>query len=171
MRRLGAWLATICLGGSFLVLGVRTGPEEDPDPRPTVQPAARLPGLPATRAPRLDYAVLYDPDVVREPAAAHHPWRVGSGSGEEWRFEDALGFVPEDGGQAVSPLAISDDGRRLAYLRRSDRALVVRDLAGGTAERISTSVYRPGDESWNVELGFQGDGELLFVWSAGAGAS
>ncbi|MEU6786599.1 hypothetical protein ABZ912_46025 [Nonomuraea angiospora] len=170
MRRLVPWLAMICLGGFCVVSAVQAWPEEDPDPPPTVRPAARLPALPGKKAPRLDYAVLYDPGVIREPAAAHYSWRAGSGSGQEWRIEDALGFVPKDGGQAVSPLAISDDGRRLAYLRRSDRALVVKDLAGGAAKRISTRVYRPGDDPWNVELAFQGDSELLFVWNADRGS-
>ncbi|MET7337850.1 hypothetical protein [Nonomuraea sp. NPDC005650] len=170
MRRLVLWLAMICLVGFCVVLAVQAGPDEDPDPPPTVRPAALLPVLPAEKAPRLDYAVLYDPEVIREPPAAHHSWRAGNGSGQEWRIEEALGFVPRDGGQAVSPLAISDDGRRLAYLRRSDRALVVKDLAGGAAKRVSTGAYRPGDESWNVELAFHGDGELLFVWNARRGS-
>ncbi|MEO3885723.1 hypothetical protein [Nonomuraea sp. B5E05] len=169
MRRLVLWLAVICLGGFCVVLAVQTGPEKDPDPRPTVRPAAGLPALPATRAPRIDYAVLYDPKVIREPAAAHHSWRVGSSSGKAWRIEDALGFVPKDGEQAVSPLAISDDGRHLAYIRRSDHALVVRDLASGATEQVSTRVYRPGDSSWDVELAFHGEGELLFVWNADRG--
>ncbi|MFG1966844.1 hypothetical protein [Nonomuraea sp. NPDC049028] len=170
MKRLVLWLAMICLGGLCVVLAVQTGSEGDPDPRPTVRPAAGLPELPAKRAPRLDYAVLYDPEVIREPAAAHHPWRVGSGSGQEWRIEDALGFVPKDGEQAVSPLAISDDGRHLAYIRRFDRVLVVRDLANGTTERVPTGVYQPDDDSWNVALVFQGEGELLFVWNAERGS-
>ncbi|WP_344893902.1 hypothetical protein [Nonomuraea antimicrobica] len=126
--------------------------------------------MPGKKAPRLEYTVLYDPRVIREPAATHHSWRAGSGSGQEWRIEEALGFVPKDGGQAVSPLAISDDGRRFAYLQRSDRVLVVRDLASGATKRVSTRVYRPGDDSWNVELSFYGDGELLFVWNAGRGS-
>ncbi|TDC00674.1 hypothetical protein E1267_34070 [Nonomuraea longispora] len=77
--------------------------------------------------------------------------------------------MPKDGEQAVSPLAISDDGRRLAYLRRSHHALAVRDLAGGATEPVPTSVYRPGDSSRNVDLAFHGEGELLFVWNAGRG--
>ncbi|MFC5822662.1 hypothetical protein [Nonomuraea insulae] len=31
-------------------------------------------------------------------------------------------------------------------------------------------MYRPGDDSWNVELAFHGDGELLHVWNAGHGS-
>ncbi|MFI7698045.1 hypothetical protein [Nonomuraea sp. NPDC049480] len=163
-------LAMICLVGLCVVLAVQAWPEGEPDPPPTVQPAERLPVLPGRKAPRLDYAVLYDPGVIREPAAAHHSWRAGSGSGQEWRIEEALGFVPKDGGQAVSPLAISDGGRRLAYLRRSDRALVVKDLASGAVKLVSTSAYRPADDPWNVELAFHRDGELLFVWNAHRGS-
>ncbi|MEW1836938.1 hypothetical protein AB0392_03135 [Nonomuraea angiospora] len=170
MRRLVPWLAMICLAGFCVVLAVQAWPEKDPDPPPTVQPAGRLPVLPGKNAPRLDYAVLYDSGVIREPEAAHHSWRVGIGSGQEWRIEDALGFVPKDGGQAVSPLAISDDGRRLAYLQRSDRVLVVRDLVSGATKQVSTGVYRAGDDPWNVELAFHGGGELLFVWTAGRGS-
>ncbi|WP_188190417.1 hypothetical protein [Nonomuraea sp. SYSU D8015] len=92
---------------------------------------------------------------------------MGNSSGEKWRIEDALGFVPKDGGQAVSPFAISDDSRRFAYLRRSDRVLVVRDLASGATKRVSTRVYQPGDDSWNVVLFFYGEGEQLFMWNAG----
>ncbi|MEV0387980.1 hypothetical protein [Nonomuraea sp. NPDC050643] len=103
MRRRVPWPVVVCLVVLGGVLAVRAGSGEDPDPAPVVGPAARLPVLPATGAPRLGYAVVYDPGVIGEPAAAHHSWRVGTGSGQEWRaeFDRDLLEARADGGRVT----------------------------------------------------------------------
>ncbi|MFB4273762.1 hypothetical protein ACBJ59_00595 [Nonomuraea sp. MTCD27] len=111
------------------------------------QDAATLPDLPGGGVGALDHAYQTPCRVDREARTIDCDdveWRVVTAAGRTYRVPQALART----GQETVPVAISRDGRLLAYYSRDAQAHVVRDLVTGAEvtspvrvpeERISTS--------------------------------
>ncbi|MEW9547416.1 hypothetical protein [Nonomuraea sp. NPDC050783] len=70
----------------------------------------------------------------------HGGWRVVTRGGRTYRLADALRSSPT--GLRNSPLAISRDGRKVAYYKAAAGTFVVRDLATGAVKAAPTRVPR-----------------------------
>ncbi|GGQ14345.1 hypothetical protein [Streptosporangium pseudovulgare] len=102
------------------------------DAAATPQPEAAVPDLPGGRVGPLAYAYPTPCEVDRERKTvdcAAVEWRVVTRSGTTYRLPQALAF--NDRARRV-PVAISRDGRMLAYYSRHAQAHVVRDLVDGS---------------------------------------
>ncbi|WP_189250409.1 hypothetical protein [Streptosporangium pseudovulgare] len=79
----------------------------------------------------------YPGQCVSRQAGRNAPcaqWRVVTASGKERRVPDAANDFAPSGGRW--PLAVSRDGRRLAYLSTKRKRFVVHDLRAGTKQTI-----------------------------------
>ncbi|SPL95133.1 unnamed protein product [[Actinomadura] parvosata subsp. kistnae] len=166
----GAFVALIVLGVNAMVANVertiaRSSPtsaqqaEEDvPDP------------LPATLDDPIQYAYLgycrgrTDNDPSNPQPCAQ--WRLQTTSGNEWRLGGARAGYEEDSRTSM-PLAISQDGRRIAY-RQLDGAYVVRDVPSGAVKTIDVEAGKgsahltssPNGRYFSVDFG-SADGATL----------
>ncbi|MBN6057140.1 hypothetical protein JYK22_34775, partial [Nonomuraea sp. RK-328] len=84
-------------------------------------------------------------------------WRVVTRSGETYHVPQALGFKS---GPAFFPLAISRDGRVIAYYSRSAGTFQVRDLESG-AVRTAPVVLAEAKLGGNARLELSDDGRYL----------
>ncbi|GAA3527561.1 hypothetical protein GCM10022419_002930 [Nonomuraea rosea] len=142
---LGALVAMTTLGLDALARNVeRATAERTPglDYTPTPQ---RLPdALPAKLSDPVSHANL---NYCEESGDSNDPppcgqWRLTTASGEEWRLQGARAGYDKGNGSTL-PLAISQDGHRLAY-RDTTGAYVVRDLPTGRVKTIGVQ-DRPVD--------------------------
>ncbi len=95
--------------------------------------ADAVPDLPGGKVGVLSHAYLtsckVDRDPERPPDCSAVEWRVVTGAGTTYRVRQALVWNTED---RRVPVAISRDGRMLAYYSRQAQAHVVRDLVNGS---------------------------------------
>lgn len=89
--------------------------------------------LPATLEDTISYAYT-GYCVGEEEDGPCGNWRVVTADGAEWRVADARSDLQEDGDPW--PFAVSEDGRRIAYLS-SDDDYVVKDLRTGAVKKIN----------------------------------
>ncbi|GAA3428784.1 hypothetical protein GCM10018953_59680 [Streptosporangium nondiastaticum] len=102
------------------------------DAAATPQTEAAVPDLPGGRVGPLAYAYRTSCEVDRERKTvdcAAVEWRVVTRSGTTYRLPQALAFNDQE---RRVPVAISRDGRMLAYYSRQAQAHVVRDLVDGS---------------------------------------
>ncbi|GGK79132.1 hypothetical protein Sme01_22170 [Sphaerisporangium melleum] len=89
-------------------------------------------------------------------------WRLITKDGKEYRLPEAVGIFVEqtsqNRGNNAAPLAISQDGRRVAYYSEKDRAFKVRDLAGGRVWRLPLNVSRDYLMKWGGAVRLSPDG-------------
>ncbi|MCA2220165.1 hypothetical protein [Nonomuraea aurantiaca] len=96
----------------------------------TQQGQEAVPDLPSGKVGAISRAYMTSCKVVeREADCAAVEWRVITRAGKTYRVPQALAETAKD--ERV-PVAISRDGRLLAYYSRDAQAHVVRDLVGGT---------------------------------------
>ncbi|MGI5284020.1 hypothetical protein ACQEVF_11865 [Nonomuraea polychroma] len=91
-------------------------------------------------------------------------WRLVTVSGDEWRLPGAGAGYDEDTGVEF-PLAVSHNGRRLAY-RDNQGSYVVRDLPTGTVKRIDVD-----DEPSGATLTSSPNGRYFAIAFAGEGTT
>ncbi|MEV0230154.1 hypothetical protein [Nonomuraea sp. NPDC050786] len=84
-------------------------------------------------------------------------WRVVTRAGETYHVPQALGYKS---GQSFYPLAISRDGRIIAYYSRPARTFKVRDLASG-AEQAAPVAITEAELGGNARLELSDDGRYL----------
>ncbi|SEM33354.1 hypothetical protein [Nonomuraea pusilla] len=135
------WLPALAAAGVALVVGAAAGTvtlvlPPAPGARPAASATGPLPDLPAGAVGPLRYAYLTQCTVEKNPEqtldCSAVEWQVVTQDGKRYRVPQALALA----GNRRIPLAISRDGRRLAYYSRQAGAHVVRDLATG-AETVS----------------------------------
>ncbi|WP_283137767.1 hypothetical protein [Rhizohabitans arisaemae] len=124
------------------------------------QPADRLNDASAIRYAWLDgcYAKV-------RSAPACGDWILYLRDGGRERLRDAYVRPLDAKGKplnAITPLAVSDDGRRVAYFRKGDRRLVVREL-GGKVHVIRDEVLVRGYLMRDVAVTLSQDGTRLAV--------
>ncbi|GLW98734.1 hypothetical protein [Microtetraspora sp. NBRC 16547] len=97
------------------------------------------------------------------------PWRLGMHSGKTATLPDALVWPLDAKGKTVkymaAPIAVSGDGRSVAYFRKSDRRLVVRELGG--AVHVMPKIKGLNMETAKLDLSQDG-GHLLVDYYNGA---
>ncbi|MER7499634.1 hypothetical protein AB0L05_40450 [Nonomuraea pusilla] len=135
------WLPALAAAGVALVVGAAAGTvalvlPAAPGARPSASAAGPLPDLPAGAVGALRHAYLtqctVEQDREQSLDCSGVEWQVVTQDGKRYRVPQALARA----GNGRVPLAISRDGRKLAYYSRSAGAHVVRDLATG-AETVS----------------------------------
>jgi hypothetical protein len=135
----GAFVALIVAAATAVVDSVdRTLADPGTLTRGTVPLEMDLPDeLPAKFSTPVKYAHAgYCPDTANSPTDPQPcgQWRLTTTAGTEWRLPGA--GAGHDGISGVElPLAVSQDGRRLAY-RDNQGSYVVRDLPTGAVKRI-----------------------------------
>ncbi|MEU6407668.1 hypothetical protein [Microbispora sp. NPDC046933] len=117
-------------------------------PRPAANPGA-VTDLPARGVGPLSHAykTFCLPESGRAPAGCRDgEWRVVTRTGRTYRVPQALPSLDayRSVGLRDSPLAISGDGRKIAYYGAREQTFVVRDLASG--ERLTAPAKIP--EAW-----------------------
>ncbi|WP_336204053.1 hypothetical protein [Nonomuraea sp. LPB2021202275-12-8] len=94
-------------------------------------------------------------------------WRLVMHGGERRELADAR-IAPLDGKgkrlkQSVAPIEVSGDGRHVAYFRKSDNRLVVREVGGGKAHAMAADLLPAGFGMDDVTLMLSQDGTRLAV--------
>jgi hypothetical protein len=113
----------------------------------------------ATPAP-IRYAAITDCDKSSPDAELCGPWWYRTTDGKRHPLKGVA--------SAAEPVAVSGDGRRLAYVRAKDTRLVIRDLDGRT--RVSRAKAWPSkDELMVVRVTMSYDGSLVAVNCCWAG--
>lgn len=136
-------------------------------------PPAELPedGIPerggATPAAMLVYKIHCDSDDI-EDAESCAQWRLVATDGSQWRLGDALSNLPlghgkVEYGDAFGPLALTPDGRRIAYHQSRKDRLVVRDLGTGKVEPLPVELPAKRFEREEARLTWSPDGRWLAV--------
>ncbi|MFI6481558.1 hypothetical protein ACIBH1_26750 [Nonomuraea sp. NPDC050663] len=96
-------------------------------------------------------------------------WNLTLRNGKNLVLKDAVVFPTTADGkvdkQASAPIAISGNGARAAYFRKSDGKLVVRDLAAGTVTPLPGSAAKlpRGLGMIDIDLAFSANGTKLFI--------
>ncbi|MEU8265935.1 hypothetical protein AB0B89_02115 [Sphaerisporangium sp. NPDC049002] len=92
-------------------------------------------------------------------------WRVVTRTGQSFRMPEALGVYTEQSSEnymnAAAPLAITPDGRRIAYYSDKDQKFAVRDLASGRIWLTPQTVSRTTMVSGGGLLRLSPDGRFL----------
>ncbi|GIH69029.1 hypothetical protein [Sphaerimonospora thailandensis] len=97
------------------------------------------------------------------------PWTVTLTNGKDVRLTDALVFSLTAKGKvdkgAMAPLTVSGDGNRIAYFRKPDGKLVVRDVAKGRVHMLPGSSAKPpkGLTMTDVALTLSPNGEIIMI--------
>ncbi|WP_214409830.1 hypothetical protein [Sphaerisporangium fuscum] len=97
------------------------------------------------------------------------PWRLVLRGGKTVALADALVRPLDADGKvdttATAPLAVSGNGRRLVYVRKSDHRLVWKDLGGARAHLLPgrTSKVPKGLGMPDVDLALSPDGDRLLI--------
>lgn len=124
-----------------IALGVTSAVRLQPtQPRPAVAPGT-VTDLPARGVGPLSHAFMTfcRPERGKAPAGCvNGGWRVVTRGGTTYRVAQALSGSPS--GLRASPLAISRDGRKIAYYDTEADTFAVRDLASGTVITAPTKV-------------------------------
>ncbi|NJP97548.1 hypothetical protein HCN51_50395 [Nonomuraea sp. FMUSA5-5] len=108
------------------------------------QQANAVPDLPGGKVGPLSYAYRTRCEVVAEPIGVDCDsveWRVVTTAGKTYRLPQALAH--KENGHDV-PVALSRDGRKLAYYSREAQAHVVRDLITGAEVSAPTPEEKIG---------------------------
>ncbi|SPL88487.1 unnamed protein product [[Actinomadura] parvosata subsp. kistnae] len=160
-RRRRARLAAGSAGAMALVVLVGVllyvpGLPQDAKPIVAVQ-AAAVPDLPGRGVGPLSHALRTFCHVGGPipPDCRDGEWRVVTRSGETYHVPQAM-----TSGHTFSPLAISRDGRVIAYYSRQAATFKVRDLAGG-AERTAPVTIPVTKLGRNPRLQLSDDGRYL----------
>jgi hypothetical protein len=94
------------------------------------------------------------------PDCRNGEWRVVTKDGEIYHLPQAGGISKEAANErfVFYPLAISRDGRMIAYYSRQARTFQVRDLAQGTVRTAAAMVAepKPGDDAWRLVISDNG---------------
>ncbi|MFJ2034044.1 hypothetical protein [Streptosporangium sp. NPDC087985] len=143
-RRRRRTTLTLTAIAAVAVLGVATATVALPGPRgddtATPQSVDTVPDLPDGRVGSLSHAYQtpckVDPEWRSLDCSAVE-WRVVTRTGTTYRVPQALVRNPKD---RRVPIAISRDGRMLAYYSRQAQAHVVRDLMSGSEVTSSVTV-------------------------------
>ncbi|MFD8562670.1 hypothetical protein ACFV1N_35775 [Streptosporangium canum] len=101
--------------------------------------------------------------LIRGPIPAdcrNGEWRVVTRSGETYHLPQALGTKSTKSGPNFYPLAISRDGRIIAYYSRSAKTFTVRNLASGTEQAAPVAVAE-AELGGNARLELSDDGRYL----------
>jgi hypothetical protein len=148
-RRTAAWVvaaASVVVTALGATVAVRLLPAERPIPAADPAKVADLPerGVgPLSHA----YKTFCRPqDGKVPPGCVDGGWRVVTRDGRTYRVAQALPSLSAYRGKGLrdSPLAISRDGRKIAYYGAEQRTFVVRDLASGAEQVAPTRV----SEDW-----------------------
>ncbi|MFC0864123.1 hypothetical protein ACFHYQ_17655 [Sphaerimonospora cavernae] len=97
------------------------------------------------------------------------PWTVTLANGKDVRLTDALVFSLTAKGKVdtgvMAPVTVSGDGNRVAYFRKPDGKLVVRDVAKGRVHVLPGSSAKPpkGVTMSDVVLTLSPDGEIVAI--------
>lgn len=139
-RRRRRTTLTLAVVAAVAVLGVATaavalpGSRDDRDDTATPRSVETVPDLPDGKVGSLSHAYrtecAADPDWQRRPPdCSAVEWRVVTRTGTTYRLPRALPITTKE---RNAPVAISRDGRMVAYYSRQAQAHVVRDLVGGS---------------------------------------
>lgn len=124
-----------------VALGVTTAIRLLPDGH---QEAASIGDLPARGVGPLSHAyrTFCKPNSGKAPSGCRDGgWRVVTRSGKTYHVPEALpSLAPGRTGLRASPLAISRDGRKIAYYSAKEDTFQVRDLASGQKTTAATKV-------------------------------
>ena len=120
---------TMVTGGTVALVNLGPGAESPIAASPTT---GTVPELPKEGVGALAGAYVYrcpTPTIDGEDCADQ--WRVVTGSGETYELTDAM--HPEERANRIlyGPMAITQDGRRIAYYSEKEQTIEVRDLASG----------------------------------------
>ncbi|WP_405144636.1 hypothetical protein OG589_42660 [Sphaerisporangium sp. NBC_01403] len=92
-------------------------------------------------------------------------WRVVTRTGQSFRMPEALSIYTEQSGEnymnTAAPVAITPDGRRIAYYSEKDQKFAVRDLASGRIWLTPQTVSRATMVSGGGLLRLSPDGRFL----------
>ncbi|OUC92906.1 hypothetical protein [Streptosporangium minutum] len=94
------------------------------------------------------------------PDCRNGKWRVVALSGETYHLPQALGTLSTKSGPKFYPLAISRDGRIIAYYNQSAKTFKVRDLASGTEQTAPVAIAE-AELGRNAHLELSDDGRYL----------
>ncbi|MEV6032139.1 hypothetical protein AB0L65_13365 [Nonomuraea sp. NPDC052116] len=114
------------------------------------QSADTVADLPDGKVGAVEYGYETPCDVSKDQQVINcrvQEWRVVTRAGTTYRVPQALASTRKGG---YSPIAISRDGRMLAYYSRAAQAHVVRDLTTGA---VSTSPFKVKEEQ--IQIGTQ----------------
>ncbi|MFC3982753.1 hypothetical protein [Streptosporangium jomthongense] len=154
----------VMTGGTAVLLGGGTGTGRSV----TMAPATRdVTALPERGVGPLTHAYLSRCPMPRKPddECVSGQWRVVTESGTTYALADTMG--PDRTGRALrSPVAITKDGRRIAYYSERKQTFEVRDLASGRTWKAPLKV-REGDFDGESFLRLSPDGmQLIYTnWS------
>ncbi|MCF6473171.1 hypothetical protein FAF44_32995 [Nonomuraea sp. MG754425] len=164
-RRLRTTSITAAAAVIAIALGVTAAARLQPaQPRPAIAPRT-VNDLPARGVKPLSHAFMTycRPEHGEASAGCVHGWQVVTRSGTTYRVAQALSdFTP---GLRPSPLAISRDGRKIAYYDTKAGTFAVRDLASGKVLTAPTKVPM-GWLGRIVHLLLSDDGRFLAFTSA-----
>lgn len=97
-------------------------------------------------------------------------WRVVAEDGQTYRLPQALGVYAEQGSDnnmnTAAPLAISLDGRHIAYYNEADRRFAVRDLSSGAIWPVPLTVTRESLVATPRTVRLSADGRYVAVSGA-----
>ncbi|WP_431894824.1 hypothetical protein [Nonomuraea sp. bgisy101] len=137
---LAAIAAVAVLGVTTAAVALREPPGPRGDDTATPQDVATVPDLPDGKVGPLSHAYR-TPCVIdtkrRRADCSAVEWRVVTRTGTTYRVPQALVRTTRE---SHVPVAISRDGRLLAYYSRQAQAHVVRDLMTGTEQTSSVTV-------------------------------
>ncbi|MBB2909168.1 hypothetical protein FHS43_000414 [Streptosporangium becharense] len=144
-RRRRRTTLTLTAVAAVTALGVATAavtlPGANGDDKATPRNVDTVPDLPDGKVESLSHAYQtpcrVDPELRQPLDCSAVEWRVVTGTGTTYRLSQAL--VRNAKGWNV-PVAISRDGRMLAYYSRRAQAHVVRDLVSGSEATSSVTV-------------------------------
>jgi hypothetical protein len=139
-----------------------------PPSPPSALPADGLPAREGT-APTgvLVYKISCAEDDVEDVETCEQ-WRLVATDGSQWRLADAYAGLPRGqeksgGGDAHGPLALTTDGRRVAYYQTEHDRLAVRDLATGEVEPLKVELPEKRVERERIRLTWSPEGRWLAV--------